>query len=143
MSVDLSAELKAKIQQRLDEAKQMHPASLNSDGTSVAISSGLGYAAFISPSGDLYMETYELDADSDVKIDRSTRAQIEVLVLGAKFLPELRDLLPPRAPEAASCSTCSGGGWWTLALGVRIVCPDCAGLGWLGDFSTLRLGHQG
>ena len=66
---------------------------------------------YVSPDGDIFMETYDPSNDEPPVADRSRQAQIACLILGSRTLPNLAQLLPIRSPEAPTCDTCKGVGW--------------------------------
>jgi hypothetical protein len=74
--MDLLPELKSEIQARLDRTKESSPGRLSKDGTAVSICGSIGFDCYISPDGDLFMETYELFSDEPPVIDRNREAQI-------------------------------------------------------------------
>jgi hypothetical protein len=68
------------------------------------------------------------------------RAALSALILGAKHLdaPELLSLLPSRPVGVPDCVGCSGSGRWKLSgetsrPRATILCPECAGLGWVSS----------
>jgi hypothetical protein len=128
----LPPELKSEIQTRLDRAKESHPSSLSPDRTAIRVDGSIGYDCYVSPDGDIFMETYDLSNDEPPVADRSRQAQIACLILGSRTLPNLAQLLPIRPPEAPTCDTCEGVGWLHQGvLGPRgILCHECSGLGW-------------
>ena len=131
--MELPPELKSEIQARFDRARESEPGRLSTDRSAVHICGSIGYDCYISPDGDIFMETYDF-GDEPAAVDRSTRAQIECLVLGSEYMPALAQLLPVRPSDGSTCDTCKGAGW--LHRGVLgsqgILCHDCSGLGWIG-----------
>ena len=97
----------------------------------------IGYGCYVSPDGDVYVETYDIGSDAPPVIDRSRGAQIQVLILGSRYLPKLADLLPKRPPEVPECGKCSGSGRVLQGLTVfgkdweGLLCDECNGLGWV------------
>lgn len=124
------------VSERLRAARERYPASLSKDGSAVLVDGGIGYGAYVSPDGDVFMETYDDTNESPSKTDRSARGQYMALVLGTRTLPELATLLPQRPNRAADCDSCRASGWRTLGPEVRFICKVCAGLGWLGTPAT-------
>jgi hypothetical protein len=128
----LPDDVRAEVAAEYLRAKERFPAALSSDGRAVLVDGGLGYGAYVSPEGDVFMETYDIgDQSSEVKVDRSARAQTMALVLGSKRMQLLAKLLPSRPAAAASCGPCGGEGWRHLGPTITFICSDCAGLGWL------------
>ena len=131
--MELPSELKCEIQARFDRAKESGIPRLSNDGSGVHICGSIGYDCYVSPDGDIFMETYELGSDEPPFADRSRPAQIACLVLGSEYVPALAQLLPDRPPSAPVCDTCKGAGWLHRgAFGPQgILCHDCSGLGWM------------
>src|SRR5687768_2212037 len=96
------AELSSEIQARIDRALDSQPAALSADRKALLVDGGIGYGCFVSPNGDIFMETYEVGSDGPSTFDRSRRAQISCLMLGSRTLPKLAELLPPRPPDELS-----------------------------------------
>ena len=84
----------------------------------------------ITPNGDVFMETYDISANEAPAFDRSRRAQLLVLALGARTLPQLESLLPSRPPGAADCPECKGAGRFNVG-DHRLICSVCCSLGWV------------
>jgi hypothetical protein len=135
------AELRAFIQERIAAIKEGAPGDLSEDGSALFVHGGPMYECFISPDGDLFIETLDW-ADGRVQLDRSRRAQIETLVLGALNYPILANFVPLRPPDAATCETCSGKGlvrlengnsktWHGSKTWPGSLCRPCSGLGWV------------
>jgi hypothetical protein len=55
--------------------------------------------------------------------------RLEAIALGAMEFPQLKELLPVRPTDAPDCPACGGSGEYSLAKGV--LCPQCAGAGWV------------
>ena len=134
-------ELVSEIQARLDEAKKLYPAALSSDRKALLVDGSIGYGCYVSPDGDVYMETYDIGSDEPPVIDRSRLAQIAVLILGSRTMPKLAELLPQRSPEAPACAECNGTGRLHQELRQTFgndwegfLCDKCSGLGWI-EFS--------
>ena len=129
----LPPEIKSEIQARFERAKESPPGRLSKDRKAVHICGSIGYDCYISPDGDIFMETYDLSNDEPPVAERSRQAQIACLVLGTEYLPALAQLLPERPPDAPMCDTCKGVGWLHRGvLGPKgILCHDCSGLGWI------------
>jgi hypothetical protein len=92
------------------------------------------YGCFLSPQGDAFVETYDLEPEPSfrelTKVDRSRRARIQTIVLAAKFDPMFECLipqLPQKTPNAVVCQLCGGIGWTSSG---KIICDRCCGLGW-------------
>ena len=93
------------------------------------------YCCFVSPDGELFIESYWTDENGSTRIDRSRRAQIETLVLGARNHPILAQFVPHRTEDAATCEACSGKGFVSFEHGKIktepvFLCEQCSGLGW-------------
>ena len=115
------------IARRFEEAKREYPHAISPDGRALLVDGGIGYCCYISPDGDVYFTTMNHDNYEEWTTDRSPEAQIKVLVLGSRTVPELRGLLPIRQPESLDCEPCGGKGF----LHGLFICNDCCGLGWL------------
>ena len=129
LMLQLSERLRKEIASRF-----ANPAQRSQDGTAVMVRGGPGFGAFISPEGDAFLETYELDNVDKVTLDRSREAVLQVLVLGSNSLPELASLLPARPEEAANCAKCVAG--WVAIGSARVICEACSGLGWVQEHSS-------
>jgi hypothetical protein len=123
----LGEDLRREIAQRFEAAKAGRGGLLSEDGTAVMVRGGLGYSACVSPEGDIFMESW--GDDERTVVDRSYKAQLEVLVLGAISIPALSSLLPMRPEDTPACSTCEDG--WRQLGPVRLICDACSGLGWI------------
>jgi hypothetical protein len=123
----LSEDLRREIAQRFEAAKAGLGGLLSEDGTAVMVRGGLGYSACISPEGDIFMESW--GDDEQTVIDRSYKAQLEVLVLGAESIPALSALLPRRPEDTPACGACENG--WRSLGPARLICSACSGLGWI------------
>jgi hypothetical protein len=132
-----SPKLAKEIQHRLDQAKEFYPSTVSRDGKAVCIEGGIGSENYVSPDGDVYVETYDLSTGEPSGIDRSRLAQIAVLVTGSSIIPGLAEMLPKRPPEARACGKCDGTGWllrevFRSSTGEQgVICDECAGLGWI------------
>jgi hypothetical protein len=130
-------ELAKEIQQRLDQAKELYSRSVSRDGKALCVEGGIGSENYVSPDGDVYVETYDLSTGEPTGIDRSRLVQIAVLVTGSSIIPGLAEMLPKRRPEAPACEKCDGTGWLLRELfssspnGQGLICDKCAGLGWI------------
>jgi hypothetical protein len=89
----------------------------------------IGSEAALLRDGSVQMWVAESWPTSETYTQRraSPEERIGALVLGAEKWPELKALLPTRAPDASSCERCSGGG----RVKSRVLCPDCSGLGFI------------
>jgi hypothetical protein len=134
------SDLSLEIQARIDRALKSHPGALSADRKALLVEGSFGHGCYVSPDGDIFMETYDVGSDEPSTFDRSRRAQISCLKLGSRTLPQLAELLPPRPSDAPTCLTCGGSGWLLQELfekqsaGDGVLCHDCCGLGWLGAF---------
>ena len=128
--LQLTPEISKEIQTRLERAKEHYPSALSADRKALLVDGSIGYGCYISPDGDIFMETYDIGSNAVPLIDRSRRAQIAVLVLGSHTIPQLAELLPQRPPEAATCEECDSSGWVGPDK-FRLLCQECSGLGWV------------
>lgn len=133
--LEFPLDLQERIRNRINETKGGAPDSLSDDLPPLAVDGGVGYACFLSPSGDAFIENYEFDlvarCDRLAECDRSRRAEIQTLVLGSRHDPELARLLPTRTKNAYTCETCQGWGFVGLVPGkLPFLCQSCCGLGW-------------
>lgn len=125
------------IQARMDRAKKLNREVLSKDGKALLVEGSIGYSCYVSPDGDVFMETYDVADDKPPTIDRSRPAQIAVLLLGSRTIPALSTLLPTRPADAPTCDKCHGTGWLNQELfsgqfeGMGVLCDRCSGLGWL------------
>lgn len=135
--MEFPPELVTEIQTRLDRLKELHPNTASQDRKALHVDGSIGYDCYVTPDGDVFMETYDLGTDEPSVIDRSRAAQIAVFILGSRTLPMLAKLLPNRPPEAPACATCNGTGWIYQELfrqnfgNEGILCNECSGLGWI------------
>ena len=137
--MEFSPQLSSEIQARINRAVDSHPAALSDDRNALLVDGGIGYGCFVSPDGDIFMETYDVGSDEPPTFDRSRRAEIACLKLGSRTLPQLAELLPSRPSDAPSCETCDGSGWLFQEVFRNqavdgMLCHECCGLGWLGAF---------
>ncbi len=128
--MELPSELANEIYERLEVAREHFPGAVSADGTALLVDGGIGYGCYLSPDGDMYLETYDPIDEQPPVIDRSRRAQITVMVLGARTTPGLGQLLPERPLGAPDCGKCMGIGR-LLPDTFHVLCPDCCGLGWV------------
>ena len=134
------SELSAKIQARIDRALESDPGALSADRKAIIVEGSIGHNCYVSPDGDVFMESYDIGSEEPSTLDRSIRSQISCLVLGSRTLPELADLLPTRPADAPTCETCGGSGrllqefFRDQSAGKGVLCHECCGLGWLGAF---------
>ena len=133
--MQLPPELTNEIQARFERANA-GSGSLSTDRTAVLVDGSIGYGCYISPAGDLFLETYDIGSDDPPNVDRSYGAQIAVLILGSRNLPQLAELIPQRPIDATDCSGCNGTGWTHQEIyrhfgGEGILCQECFGLGWV------------
>jgi hypothetical protein len=133
--MQLPAELTNEIQTRIERAKN-GSGFLSTDRTAVMVDGSIGYGCYISPTGDMFLETYEVGSDEPPTVDRSRCAQHAVLILGSRNVPQLADLLPKRPIDATDCSGCNSSGRTHKEIfrqlgGEGILCQQCCGLGWI------------
>jgi hypothetical protein len=131
----LPPELANEIQARLDRAKK-GSGSLSTDRSAVLVDGSIGYGCYVSPAGDVFLETYHVGSDEPPNVDRSRHAQLVVLLLGSRTLLQLTELLPKRPSGVPNCSGCNGTRWTHQEIfrqfgGDGIVCQKCSGLGWV------------
>lgn len=136
--MEFPPELVSEIQARLERAKELYPGALSRDRKAVLVDGSMGYGCYVSPDGDVYMETYDIGSEEPPVIDRSRRAQIAALILGSRTLPKLAELLPNRPPDAPTCVECNGIGRLHQELQQifgkdweGFLCDKCSGLGWI------------
>jgi hypothetical protein len=129
------ADIVAEIRRRRHKAGYTSPDV--SEGGDDYVCGSIGYSCCISKDGDCYMA---LDpffqpgrADGPPIIDRSRRAQLQVLVLAGEIYPQLLSLLPPRPPAASDCKQCHGGWIKDPAPLGKIICQACHGMGWIEE----------
>jgi hypothetical protein len=127
--MELPPAIAAELQRRIDYARIHRPGALSRDGKALRVDGSIGYDCWISPEGDVYLETYDMFTEDSPVADRSRRAQLLVLSLGIRTFPDLESLLPSRPPEATDCADCKGKGKFH-AGGHQFVCNPCCGLGW-------------
>lgn len=138
--MELPPEITSEIRRRIEHYRVHSPGALSRDGKAVRVDGSIGYDCWISPDGDVYMETYDIETEDTPVVDRSRRAQILVLALGARTLPQLESLLPSRPPEAVECPECKGVGRFHVGEH-QFICFPCCGLGWVeGRVATRGLG---
>ncbi|MFO0878845.1 MAG: hypothetical protein U0840_16005 [Gemmataceae bacterium] len=94
--MELPPGIAAEIRRRIELYRQELPGALSPDGSALRVCGSIGYDAWITPDGDVWLETYDLPNEDNRVEDRSPRAQILVLALGIRTLPELEALLPAR-----------------------------------------------
>lgn len=124
--MDLPPEIAAEIRRRIEHYRVHAPGALSRDGKALRVDGSIGYDCWMTPDGDAYMETYDIDTEDCPAVDRSRRAQLLVLALGARALPQLAS----RPAGAADCSECHGAGRFH-AGDHQFVCFACCGLGWV------------
>lgn len=134
-SMQPSEQLRAYIHERVNAIKAGAPGWLSEDGSALMVDGGPMYCCFVSPGGQLFIESYGADKNS-TRIDRSRRAQIATLVLGARNHPVLADFVPRRIKDATTCEVCSGKGFVSFEHGniktdPVFLCQQCSGLGWV------------
>ena len=136
VSLQLPAQLRTYIHERIAAIKEGAPGWLSEDGTALMVDGGPMYCCFISPDGETFIETYWTDENQSTLVDRSRRAQIETLVLGSRNLSTLAELVPRRTADADTCAACSGKGFVSFEHGKIktepvFLCKQCSGLGWV------------
>src|SRR5215472_6376477 len=97
-------ELCAEIQARMERAVTSHPGALSADRKALLVTGSIGYGCYVSPDGDVFMETYDVGSDEPSTFDRSYRAQVACLKLGSRSLPQLADLMPSRPSDGTDLS---------------------------------------
>jgi hypothetical protein len=121
------------------------PSRLQPDG-SLLLYGTIGSSGYLLPDGRVWMEFEDerLESDTITSREATPEERIIALVLGARHMPHLRQLLPVRPSSATDCERCGGTGHWfpDATRGVKdadawVICPTCMGLGWL-DVSTFK-----
>ncbi|MGE3804674.1 MAG: hypothetical protein AB7K24_08395 [Gemmataceae bacterium] len=121
--MQLPAKIAEAVRRRIEYLRVHRPHNLSSNGRNhLVVACGIGYECCLSPDGDAYIENF----DEDV-LDRSWRAEILVVTLGARNWPRLKALVPRRPKVASVCRACAGQGEFKNGP----LCWDCCGLGWL------------
>jgi hypothetical protein len=82
---------------------------------------------YLRPSGEVVIVGEDLDGPEVDSVYTDRSHVLSVLVWGAKRYPELRELLPIRAPGATDCH-CRAIPIFTEG---KVICSECCGLGWL------------
>jgi hypothetical protein len=128
----LPEEVRSYLERELAEARKAAPGLVSADGRALMVTGSIGYCGYIAPDGDIYMER-DVDLDGTFHVDRSWRAQIEVIVLASRRRPELQAILPRRTSGDLDCAQCRGDGWMRIPVDPpgKILCLSCGGLGWI------------
>jgi hypothetical protein len=129
---DIHAELTRRLEQSRHSAGSIYWRS--EDDTAIMVQGGPFYGCFLSPDGEAFIEEYHWEQGPPLRewttVDRSRRAQIQTIVLAAKFDPMIAGLspqLPQRTQNAVDCESCDGTGW---RFSGKLICESCCGLGW-------------
>ncbi|QEL14212.1 hypothetical protein PX52LOC_01082 [Limnoglobus roseus] len=98
---------------------------------------GFGPASYLTADGRVLLDTREWSGEP---VREATPDEaVCVIVVGAKKtgIAGLFELLPPRPFGAATCDRCLGNRFWSFGTDAgtgrakTIVCPTCAGHGWV------------
>jgi hypothetical protein len=136
LKYNLPQDIQAEITQRLEQSRHSTRSIYcrSEDDTAIMVQGGPFYGCFLSPQGEAFMEEYHFEQGPPLRewttVDRSRRAQIQTIVLAAKFDPmfaRLNPQLPQRTPDAIDCDPCDGTGW---VFNGMVICDRCCGLGW-------------
>ena len=100
----------------------------------------LGYEAVLRPDGSVWSH---IDDDHPAQPPgwrpASEAERWEALAFGAREMPELAELLPPRPAGAQDCPACGGARLMHGRSGgadFEVCCPACGGLGWRLEAAT-------
>jgi hypothetical protein len=131
------------VTSRMAEAERARPESAAwlREAGGITLFGTIGGEAYLRPDGTVW---YHWVVDWTNEPDRYEwregrgNERWAALVLGARRMPELKELLPARPPATPDCPRCEGRGEIFVgrqADGVErgIVCPDCGALGWIAD----------
>ena len=126
--------LAAFVHQRIEEVAREAPhlrAAMDEAG-GILLFGTIGGEAFLRPDGSVWYHwavDWVHDPEHYEWSEATGKDRWGALVLGARRMPELKQLLPRRSPDSPDCSRCVGSG---LVL-VGVLCPDCGGLGWIAE----------
>ena len=118
--VSLIARLPA---EQLDPART-HAARLNA----LPIGCDMWSDYYLRPNGEVVIVGADLDLPDLDSVETNPGRVLAALVWGSRRYPELRQLLPQREPGAADCLCCRHP---ELFGAGKIICQNCAGLGWV------------
>lgn len=95
----------------------------------VLLDPGMGPAMYLTFDGRILEDRSGWDGGACHEVD-DPKVAWSSLIVGAdkQRAPELLRLLPARSDRAAACARCGGSGRFVSTL--RMLCPDCGGLGW-------------
>jgi hypothetical protein len=79
---------------------------------------------FLRPSGEVVVVDLELEVGK-TEYFTSREQVLSALVMGARWYPELRELLPERGAGAQDCECRE------IPIFRKVICGKCRGLGWL------------
>jgi hypothetical protein len=82
---------------------------------------------YLRPTGEIVVVGEDLEHPAVDSLYSDWKRVLPVLVWGSRRYPELRELLPRRGPGAVDCR-CRA---IPLFAKGKVLCPECAGLGWL------------
>ena len=90
----------------------------------------MGGVFAINAGGDTICFIYD---DPEPGIERDPRIQNTVIFHGSKKYPELKRFVPPRPPNAQTCSSCNGTGIVPISRPLKYDNFNCycGGLGWI------------
>ena len=116
------------VQTQMDLLGRDHPhmAADMREAGGVLLYGTVGHAAYLRPDGSVWLEVDRASSTGPELLRADPTHRIAALVLGARRMPELRQLLPARPATAEACAPCAGTG---LVHG-GIACLACSALGW-------------
>lgn len=125
-----SPPLQAQIQQWIDEFEPSDelgawPQRVMKERNIFLIHGNQAYLWYLTPAGIVFC----LDPDTfarSMDVETDARSALNAVAQGARRRPELKEMLPPRPPEAVDCPHCRGTGDED-----QFGKCACAGLGWL------------
>jgi len=129
------------VKSRMAAAEREHPESARwiREAGGISLFGTIGGEAYLRPDGTVwYYWAADWTNDPDRYEWREGRGNERwaALVLGSKRMPELKQLLPIRPPNAPDCPRCGGRGEIHVSRQSDgkergIICPDCGALGWI------------
>ena len=132
--------LPAFVTSRMAVAEREHPQSAEwiKEAGGITLFATIGAEAFLRPDGSVwyYQAVDWVNSDECEWREGQGNDRWAALVLGSKRMPELKELLPRRPPNAPNCQRCSGRGEILVNRQADgqdrgIICPDCGALGWI------------
>ena len=125
MALNLDEDLKAAL--RRFRASRPDQSALEASLDAVVLVSDLGGDALLTMDGRLLQDS-PFDGLTEIASVAMRRA---VLFLGARHVPELARIFPPRSGDAIGCEQCGGGGWFHIKSDFAIACGGCGGMRWI------------